>query len=128
LNRNGSKVEYERRLELLRRVERRQVRFPEESIREACRSVDPDYPEALRSMYRRRTETEEEMKVEETRLQLNVDMEAVVRRMPDEELARLAENVRRELEIRGIETVLDNIEDEGGTAILHHLRATGLID
>ncbi len=46
--------------------------------------------------------------VDSTRQELNVDVAAVLEGMSGGELARLAENVRRELEIREIEVLIED--------------------
>ena len=112
MNRHGSEIPYEERLKLLNQLERRRVRQPDESIREACRAIDPKRPEALRSMFRRRGATQESIRLRAARQELNVDVAAVLNGMSDGELNRLAENVRRELEVRGIEELLEASGDD----------------
>jgi len=63
-------------------------------------------------MFRRRGATKESIRLRTARQELNVDVAAVLKWMSDGELARLAENVRRELEDRGIEELLETAGDD----------------
>ena len=107
MNRNGSTVPFEDRLRLLAELEwRRRVR-PGESLRDACRSIDPNHAEALRSMFRRRSRVEDEGLNRIARMQLNSDAAAVVNGMTDSELARLAHNIDVVLEEREIARIIE---------------------